>query len=100
LGHHHSAEIYDDQSSQMGVIVSIVVIERHGGAHIALFIIFHHYEPFRTGWIWFRGISMISMILTILSYKLMEFTEEVILGTLLGGTSQCNSSLQSREEKL
>jgi hypothetical protein len=26
----------------------------------------------------------------------MEFTEEVILGTLLGGTSQCNSSLESR----
>jgi hypothetical protein len=24
----------------------------------------------------------------------MEFTEEVILGTLLGGTSQCNSSLE------
>ena len=35
-------------------------------------------------------------ILTILSYKSMEFTEEVILGTLLGGTSQCNSSLESR----
>jgi hypothetical protein len=26
----------------------------------------------------------------------MEFTEEVILGTLLGGTSQWNSSLESR----
>jgi hypothetical protein len=26
----------------------------------------------------------------------MEFTEEVILGTLLGGTSQCNSLLESR----
>jgi hypothetical protein len=38
----------------------------------------------------------ISMILTILSYKSMEFTEEVILGTLLGGTTQCNSSLESR----
>jgi hypothetical protein len=25
----------------------------------------------------------------------MEFTEEVILGTLLGGTSQCNISLES-----
>jgi hypothetical protein len=25
----------------------------------------------------------------------MEFTEEVILGILLGGTSQCNSSLES-----
>jgi hypothetical protein len=26
----------------------------------------------------------------------MEFTKEVILGTLLRGTSQCNSSLESR----
>jgi hypothetical protein len=43
---------------------------------------------------------MISMILTILGYKLIKFTEEVILGTLLGGTSQCNSSLESGGEKL
>jgi hypothetical protein len=35
------------------------------------------------------------MILSILSYRLIKFTEEVILGTLLGGTSQCNSSLES-----
>jgi hypothetical protein len=35
------------------------------------------------------------MILSILSYKLIKFTEEVILGTLLGGTSQCNSSFES-----
>jgi hypothetical protein len=69
---------------------SIGVFERHCGVHIALKIIFHHYEPFCTGWLWFRCIPMISMILTILSYKSMEFTEEVILGTLLGGTSQCN----------
>jgi hypothetical protein len=34
------------------------------------------------------------MILTILSYKLIKITEEGILGTLLGGTSQCNSSLK------
>jgi hypothetical protein len=34
------------------------------------------------------------MILSILSYKLIKITEEVILGTLLGGTSQCNSSLE------
>jgi hypothetical protein len=40
------------------------------------------------------------MILTILSYKSIKFTEEVILGTLLGGTSQCNSSLESRGETL
>jgi hypothetical protein len=37
---------------------------------------------------------MISMILSILSYKLIKFTEEVILGTIMGGTSQCNSSLE------
>jgi hypothetical protein len=95
LGHHHRAEIYDDQSSQMDAIASTGVFERHCGVQLALMIIFHHYEPFRTGWLWFRCIPTISMILTILSYKSMEFTEEVILGTLLGGTSQCNSSLES-----
>jgi hypothetical protein len=100
LGHHHSAEVYDDQSSQMDVIASTGVIERHCGVQLALLIIFHHYEPFRTGWLWFRCIPTISMILTILSYKLIEFTEEVILGTLLGGTSQCNSSLESGEATL
>ena len=51
LGHHHSVEIYDDQSSHMNVIVSTKVIERHSGVQLALFIICHHYEPFRTGWI-------------------------------------------------
>jgi hypothetical protein len=95
LGHHHRAKIYDDQSSQMGDRESTGVFERHCGVHLALMIIFHHYEPFRIGWLWFRCIPMISMILTILSYKSMEFTKEVILGTLLGGTSQCNSSLES-----
>ena len=86
LGHHHRAEIYDDQSSQMDARASTRVFERHCGVHIALMIIYHHYEPFRTSWLWFRCISTISMILTILSYKSMEFTKEVILGTLLGGT--------------
>ena len=100
LGHHHRAEIYDDQSSQMGARASIGVFERNCGVHIALMIIFHHYEPFRTGWLWFRCIPTISRILTILSYKSMEFTKEVILGTLLGGTSQCNSSLESGEATL
>jgi hypothetical protein len=76
------------------------VLERHFWVHLALMIIFHHYEPFYTGWLWFRCIPTISMILTILSYKSMEFTEEVILGTLLGGTSQCNSSLESGGETL
>jgi hypothetical protein len=87
LGHHHSAEIYDDQSSQMDVIASTGVFERHCGVQLGLIIISHHYEPFHTGWLWFRCIPMISMILFILRYKLIEITEEVILGTLLGGTS-------------
>jgi hypothetical protein len=75
------------------------VFERHCGVHLALMITFHHYDPFCTGWLWFHYIPMISMILTIFSYKSMEFTEEVILGTLLGGTSQCNSSLELGGEK-
>jgi hypothetical protein len=96
LGHHHNAEIYDDQNSQVDVIVSIGVFERYCGVQLELIIIFHHYEPFCTGWLWFRCIPTIFMILTILSYKLIEITEEVILSTLLGGTSQCNSSLELR----
>ena len=36
-----------------------------------------------------------SMISSILSYKLIKFIEEVILGTILGGTSHCNGSLES-----
>jgi hypothetical protein len=36
------------------------------------------------------------MILSILSYKSIKFNKEVILGTILGGTFQCNSSLESR----
>jgi hypothetical protein len=71
----------------MEVIASTGIFERQCGVHIALMIIFHHYDPFHTGWLWFRCIPMISRILTILSYKSMEFTEEVILGKLLGGTS-------------
>jgi hypothetical protein len=94
LGHHHRAETYDDQSSQMDVIASTGVFERHCGVQLAFIIIFHHYDPFRTGWLWFRSIPTISMILTILSYKLIKITEEGIWGTLLGGTSQCNSSLE------
>ena len=71
----------------MGVIVSIGVIERHCGVHLLFLIIFHHHEPFHTGWLWFHSILTISMILTILSYKLIKITKEGILGTLLGGTS-------------
>jgi hypothetical protein len=100
LGHHHSAEGYDDQSSQMEVIASTGIIERHCGVQLAFLIIFHHYETFCFGWPWFRCILTISMILTILSYKSMKFIEEVILGTLLGGTSQCNSSFESEGETL
>jgi hypothetical protein len=95
LGHHYITGGYDDQSSQMEVIASTRIIERHFGFCLASLIRFHHYDPFRTVWLWFRCISTISMILSILNYKLIKFTEEVILGTLLGGTFQCNSSLES-----
>jgi hypothetical protein len=79
----------------MGVIASTRVIERHFGIRLASSTPFHHYDPFHTGWLWFRCIPTISMILSILSCKSIKFTEEVILGTLLGGTSQCNSSFES-----
>jgi hypothetical protein len=79
----------------MDVIASIGVFERQCGVQLAFIIIFHHYEPFRTGCLWFRSIPTISMILTILSNKLIKITKEGVLGTLLGGTSQCNSSLES-----
>jgi hypothetical protein len=84
----------------MDAIASTGVFERNCGVHLALMIIFHYYEPFFIGWLWFHCIPTISGILTILSYKSMEFIEEVILGTLLGGTSQCNRSLKSRGETL
>jgi hypothetical protein len=100
LGHHYITEGYDDQSSQMEVIASTEIIERYFGVRLASLILFHHYDPFRTGWLWFRCIPTISMILSILSYKLIKFTEEVILGTILGGTSQCNSSLESGGTRL
>jgi hypothetical protein len=100
LGHHHSAEAHDDQSSHTCVIVSTGVIERHCEVQHAFIIISHHYEPFRIGGLWFCFILMTSMILTILSYKSIKFTKEVILGTLLGGTSQCNSSFESGEATL
>jgi hypothetical protein len=72
LGHHYIAEVHDDQSIQIDVIVSTGIIERHFGVRLALLIPFHHYDPFRTGWIWFCCIPMISMILSILSYKLIH----------------------------
>jgi hypothetical protein len=96
LGHHYITEGYNDESSQMEVIASTETIERYFGVCIASLMPFHHYDPFHTSWIWFRCIPMISMILSSFSYKLIKFIEEVILGTILGGTSQCNSSLESR----
>jgi hypothetical protein len=92
LGHHYIAEVYDVQSSHMGVIASKRVIERHFGIRLESSTPFHHYDPSHIGWLWFRCIPTISMILSILRYKSIKFTEEVILVTLLGGTSQCNSS--------
>jgi hypothetical protein len=77
------------------IIASTGAIEGYFGVWLASLILFHHYDPFRTDWLWFRCIPTISMILSILSYRLIKFTEEVILGTILGGTSQCNSSLES-----
>jgi hypothetical protein len=84
----------------MEVIASTWIVERYFGVQLASLILFHHYEPFRIGWLWFRCIPTISMILSILSYKSIKFAEEVILSTILGGTSQCNSSLESRGETL
>jgi hypothetical protein len=95
LGHHHSTEVYDDQSSQMDVIESTWVIERHCGVQLALIILFHHYEPFCIDRLWFHGIPMISRVLSIFFYKSIKFIKEVILDTILGGTSQCNNSLES-----
>jgi hypothetical protein len=69
----------------MDVIVSTGVFERHCGVHLGFIIISHHYESFRTGWLWFRCISTVSMTLTILNYK---------------SKSKCNSSLESRGETL
>jgi hypothetical protein len=62
LGHHHIAEVYDDQSSHMDVIENTGIIERHFGISLALFTPSHHYDPFCTGWLWFRCIPTISMI--------------------------------------
>jgi hypothetical protein len=62
LGHHYITQCYDDQGSLLEIIVSIGIIERHFGVRLALLIPFHYYDPFHTGWIWFRCIPMISMI--------------------------------------
>jgi hypothetical protein len=100
LGHHYITQCYHDQGIQLEIIVSTGIIERHFWVQLTSLIPFHHYDPFRTGCLWFRCIPTISIILSILSYKLIKFTEEVILGTLIGVTSQCNSSLESGGETL
>jgi hypothetical protein len=64
LGHHYITECYDDQSSQMEVIASTGTIEGYFGVRLASLILFHHYDPFRTTWLWFRCIPTISMILS------------------------------------
>jgi hypothetical protein len=64
LGHHFITECYDGQSSQMEVIASIGVIEGYFWVQLASLILFHHYDPFHTTWIWFCCIPMISMILS------------------------------------
>jgi hypothetical protein len=64
LGHHYITECYDDQSSQMEVIASTGAIEGYFGVRLASLILFHHYDPFRTTWLWFRCIPTISMILS------------------------------------
>jgi hypothetical protein len=48
----------------MEVIVSTRSIEGYFGVLIASLILFHHYDPFLTTWIWFRCILMISLILS------------------------------------
>jgi hypothetical protein len=70
----------------MEIIASTGDIERYFGVRLASLIPFHHYDPFRTDWIWLRCIPTIFMILSILSYKSIKFTEEVFWGTILGGT--------------
>jgi hypothetical protein len=77
----------------MDVIASTMTIEGYFWVRITYLILFHHYDPFCTNWLWFHCIPTISMILSILIYKLIKFTKEVIFGTIIGGTSQFNISL-------
>jgi hypothetical protein len=64
LGHNYITECYDDQDGQMEVIASTWAIEGYFGVRLASFILFHHYDPFRIAWLWFRCIPTISMILS------------------------------------
>jgi hypothetical protein len=65
LGHHYIIEGYDDQSSQLEIIVSTRAIEGNFGVWLASLILFHHYDPFYTDRLWFRCIPTISIILSI-----------------------------------
>jgi hypothetical protein len=64
FGHYYVTECYAYQSSQMGVTMSSGVIEGFYWAQIAMFIIFHHQDPFRIAWFWFRFICTIFVILS------------------------------------
>jgi hypothetical protein len=64
FGNYYITECYAYQSSEMGVTTSSRDIEGFYGARLGSFIIFHHRDPFRTTWLWFRCIPMISAILS------------------------------------
>jgi hypothetical protein len=64
FGQYSITECYDYQTSQIWVTASSGGIEGFYWAQLASFIIFHHHHPFRTTWLWFHGISMISVILS------------------------------------
>jgi hypothetical protein len=64
FGHYYITECYAYQSSQTGVTASSRDIEGFYWARLASFIIFHHQDPFRTAWLWFRCIPTISVILS------------------------------------
>jgi hypothetical protein len=64
FGHHYIIECYAYQISQMGVTTSSGDVEGFYWARLASFIIFHHQDPFRTAWLWFRCFPTISIILS------------------------------------
>jgi hypothetical protein len=45
-------------------IASTRAIEGFYRVQLESLILFHHHDPFRTTWLWFRGISTISVILS------------------------------------
>jgi hypothetical protein len=64
LGHHYITECYDDQSSQMEVIMCIGATEGFLGVRFASLMLFHHHDLFHTSWIWLCFITTISVILS------------------------------------